>query len=131
MVDCRYRMSTSEWRMEDPFAIRNSPLAIALALAVLALLAGFRLSVLLALDHAVVAGQVARVTERAAELFVELDQRPRNAQTDGLGLAGQAAAAHVHLHVELANRVGRDERLVDRASPPGNGEVLGGVAVVD
>src|SRR4051794_33053926 len=62
--------------------------------------AGATLAVLLALFLARVARQVAGLLQRAAEGGIDLDEHARHAVADRVRLAGQAAAADVHEHVE-------------------------------
>src|SRR5262245_36259981 len=74
-------------------------------------LAGARLSVLLALLHAGVAGQHAFLAQHAAQRLVEAHERPGDAEADRAGLAGQPAAVRRGVHVVAADRVGERERL--------------------
>src|SRR5690606_30126881 len=68
---------------------------------------------LLALDHARVAGEQAGSAQLGAVLLVGLAQRASDRVPHRTGLAGHAAAAHVRLDIEGAERVGRGERLLD------------------
>src|SRR6185312_5325786 len=79
-------------------------------------------AVLLALDHAGVAGEEAAALERAAQLRLEIGQRLGDAVTDRAGLAGQAAAGDGADHVVLAVTAGGDERLLDQHAQHGAGE---------
>jgi hypothetical protein len=69
------------------------------------------LAVLLALDHAAVAGQEAGRLQRCAQPRIVKLQRLRDAVLDGTGLARKAAALDGRHHVELAFNARHRERL--------------------
>src|SRR6185503_21360335 len=71
-------------------------------------------AVLLALDHARVAGQEAAALERAAQFRLEVGQRLGKAVAHRAGLAGEATAGDGAHDVVLAGASGRDERLLDQ-----------------
>src|SRR5579862_4940336 len=70
-------------------------------------------AVLLPLFDAWVASEEAAAAERRAQLGVRGHQRLGDAVTEGAGLAGNPAAEHHRLDVELAHRVGEAHRLLD------------------
>src|SRR5262245_54170219 len=67
-------------------------------------------AVLLALDHAAVAGEEAAALEHRAQLRLVVGQRLRQAVAHRAGLAREAAAGHRADDVVLAVAVGRDQR---------------------
>src|SRR6266436_1786658 len=69
------------------------------------------LAVLLALDHAAVAGQEAAALEDAAQLRFEIRQRLGKAVAYRAGLTGQSAARHPADDVVLAVAIGQNQRL--------------------
>src|SRR5579871_6934522 len=78
----------------------------ALALRELEASAGLRLAVLLALDHAAVAGEEAvRLQDRPQRRLV-VGQRLRDAVPHGAGLTGKAGALDRRVDVELAQAIG-------------------------
>src|SRR5690606_737315 len=78
---------------------------VRLALGVLGRAAGLVQSDLLALDLACVAGHESGLAQRRLQALVVFDQRARDAQADGAGLAGGAAAGDADQHVELLGRI--------------------------
>src|ERR1044072_5440952 len=84
---------------------------------------GLRLAVLLALDHAGVAGQEAALLEHGAQLRLEIGERLGDAVTNGTGLAGQTAAGDGADHVVLTGTRGHRERLLDHHAQHGTGEI--------
>src|SRR3984893_1255020 len=84
-----------------------------LALRELERLARLGAAVLLALDHARVAGEKAALFQDAAEFRFEIGQRLGDAVTHGARLARQTAAGHGADHVVLAGTGGCDQRLLD------------------
>src|SRR6478609_5431303 len=83
------------------------------ALRELEALARLGAAVLLALDHAAVAGQEAGGLDRGAQRRLELRQRLADAVLDRTGLAREAAAGDGAHDVVLAYAIGDPERLVD------------------
>src|SRR5688572_16363872 len=82
-----------------------------LTLAVLEAFTRAGLTVLLAFPHAGIARQETLSLERGAEGRVCFDQRASQTVANGTSLAVRAATFNVHADVELAHRVGRDQRL--------------------
>src|SRR5215210_2411830 len=83
------------------------------ALAVLRSLAGLLEPGLLALDHAGVAGQQARLLQAGAVgLHVHGVERAGDTEPQGAGLAGDAATVDARDHVEAVDEVGAHEGLV-------------------
>src|SRR5690606_22748451 len=76
-------------------------------------LARSRLTGLLPLDLPRVPGQQPVLTQRAPQIRVELEQRPRDAQTDRPRLARQTAAVHVHQDVEPPLLLRHRQRLLE------------------
>src|SRR5690606_19271927 len=91
------------------FPIR-SPGRFRLALRELERTAGLRLAVLLALDHAAVAGQEAALLEHGAQTRLVVGQCLGDAVAHRARLARQAAADDGGDDVELAVAVGGDDR---------------------
>src|SRR3954471_10244101 len=91
----------------------STTLYSALALGELEAAAGAGAAILLALDHAAVAGQEAAGLHRPAQAGLELGQRLGDAVTHRAGLARQAAAGHRGDDVELAVALADVERLLD------------------
>src|SRR5919107_5514402 len=84
------------------------------ALAVLGSLAGLLEAGLLALDDARVTGEQARLLQRrTVRVEVHRVQRPGDPEAQRTRLAGDAATVDAGDHVEAADQVGGDERLVD------------------
>src|SRR5437763_14702520 len=81
------------------------------ALAELLATAGAVQADLLAFDLARVARHETGTAEIGLQGHVVVDQRPGDAVTDGAGLAGLAAAVHVHLDVERGVVRGQPQRL--------------------
>src|SRR5688572_16649009 len=102
-----------------------------LALAELELLASLRTARLLALHRAGVARQEAEVAKLAAVPLVDLHEGAGDGETERAGLAGLPAPLHVRLHVVLAERVGRRERLLDGRDERRPREVVAERAPVD
>src|SRR5207244_8727370 len=73
-----------------------------------------RLAVLLALDHARVAGEEPAALERAAQIGLKIHQRLGDAVAHRAGLAREPAARDRADDVVLAVAVGRDQRLLDQ-----------------
>src|SRR5882757_6134291 len=71
------------------------------------------LAVLLALDHARIAGQESAALERTAQVRLIGHQRLRQAVAHCAGLARKPAARDRAHHVILAGAVGRQQRLLD------------------
>src|SRR5690606_6048442 len=86
-------------------------LSEALALRELEAAAGLGAAVLLALDHAAVAGEEASCLDGAAQRRLELGERLADAVLDCTGLAGKTAARHCADNVILADTIGDLERL--------------------
>src|ERR1043166_50766 len=86
----------------------------ALALRELEAPARLGLAVLLALDHARIAGEEAAALERVAQVRLEIGQRLRDAVAHRAGLSRQSAARDRADHVILAGSVGGDDRLLDQ-----------------
>src|SRR5215468_8731668 len=106
-------LSFESWR--GGLRSRNPPAAIpALALGELERAAGLGLAVLLALDHARVAGEEATALEHRAQVRLVVHQRLGNAVAHRAGLAGQAAARDRAHDVVLAVAIGRRQRLLDQ-----------------
>src|SRR6202790_4195355 len=84
-----------------------------LALRELERLARLGAAVLLALDHARVAGEKAALFQDAAGFRSEIGTRLGDAVTHGARLARQTAAGHGADHVVLAGTGGCDQRLLD------------------
>src|SRR4051812_34663379 len=76
--------------------------------------AGFGFAVLLALDHARVAGEETALLECAAQVRLEVHQRLRNAVAHRAGLTRQSAARNSADDVVLAIAVGGNQRLLDQ-----------------
>jgi hypothetical protein len=93
--------------------------------------AGLRLAVLLALDHAAVAGQEAALLQGAAQARLVIGEGLRDAMADGAGLARQAAALNGGDDVVLAVAVGGDDRLLQHHLQDGTREIGVEVLVVD
>src|SRR5262249_54493955 len=68
---------------------------------------------LLPLHRPRVTREQTQVTELATVRLVDLHERPRHGEPQRAGLTRLAAAVHVRLHVEAAERVGRHERLLN------------------
>src|SRR3546814_1159457 len=73
-------------------------------------------TVLLALDHARVAGQEAALLQDRTKVRLEQGQRPADAVAHRAGLPREAAAADRADHVELAVAAGRLERSEEHTS---------------
>src|ERR1044071_5037841 len=73
-----------------------------------------RLAVLLALDHAAVAGEEPAALERAAQIRLEVGQRLGDAVAHRAGLSRQPAARDRAHHIILAGSIGGDDRLLDQ-----------------
>src|SRR5207248_10746008 len=76
-------------------------------------LARSRAAVLLALDDSGVARQKARLLQRGTEIRIQLGERAADAVADGAGLTGEAAAADVHVDVDLADLLDDFQRLLE------------------
>src|SRR5919198_2721078 len=83
------------------------------ALRVLRSLAGLLEAVLLALLDPGVPGEEAGLLQGGTVVRVAGDQRAGDAEAEGAGLAGDAAAAQVRDHVELLGLLGGHQRLAD------------------
>src|SRR6478752_9587182 len=94
-------------------ALSGSEAADESALRELEALARLGAAVLLALDHAAVAGEEAGGLDRAAQQRLELAQSLADAVLDRPGLARQSAAGDRADNVVLINAVGDLERLGD------------------
>src|SRR6476469_905590 len=81
--------------------------------------AGLGLAVLLALDHAGVAGQEATLLEHATQLGLEIGESLGDAMAHSAGLTGQTAACDGADHVVLAGTRGHGERLLDHHAQHG------------
>src|SRR6266702_7381033 len=106
-----YKRKTKRALKSAPFYISLKPLSRRmlpkrLTLRELERPAGLGLAVLLALDHAGVAGQEAALLEHGAQLWLEIGERLGDAMTDSTGLAGQTAAGNGADHVVLAGTRG-------------------------
>src|SRR5690348_5685699 len=102
-----------------------------LALRELEAAAGLGAAVLLALDHAGVAGEEAGLLDDAAERGLVARQRLGDAVLDRAGLAREAAADDGRDHVILALAPGDSERLVDHQAERRTGEIDFLLAAVD
>src|SRR4029079_3165748 len=76
-------------------------------------------AVLLAFDHARIAGQESATLQRAAQFRLEIGQGLSKAVTHGSGLAGKAAAGDRAGDVILPAAIGRDQRLLDQHAQHG------------
>src|SRR6187551_804080 len=112
-----------------PFS--GSEVLRSLALRELEALAGLGAAVLLALDHAAVAGQEPGRLDRGAQQRLELAQRRADAVLDRTGLAREPAAGDGADHVVLADPIGDGERLGDDQAQRRTGEEHFLVAAVD
>src|SRR4051812_24203046 len=101
------------------------------ALAELRALAGLLEAGLAALLDPGVAGEEAAALEVAAQLGVDLGQRPGDAVADRAGLAADAAAVDADADVDVALVTGDRERLADHRLVQGPGEDLLEPALVD
>src|SRR5713226_1634694 len=86
-------------------------LAKQLALRELERLARLGAAVLLALDHARVAGEKAALFQKAAQIGFEIGQCLRDTVTHRTGLARQTATGHGADHIILAGTGSGDQRL--------------------
>src|SRR5688572_5527845 len=103
-----------------------------LTLAELEPLAGSGQSVLLAFLRAGVAREEAFLAQLRAQLLVVLHEGARDAEAQGAGLAGHAAAGRRREHVELVDGFGQDQGVADDELQNLRGEVvLDGLAVDD
>src|SRR5215471_13593777 len=102
-----------------------------LALGELEPLARARLTVLLALLGARVTRDESGFLERRAELAVDFAERAGDAVLDGIGLAGEAAATDVDVHVVTAAGLGQLERLHDDHAGGRAAEVIVHRTIVD
>src|SRR5580704_7114141 len=73
--------------------------------------AGLATSDFLALDLAGIARDKACRAQGSAQRLVVLHERTSNAMTDGTGLTGNAATAHLHGDIELTHELHHFERL--------------------
>src|SRR3954468_4058042 len=131
-----YKRTAKRALKSAPFCISLKPLSrrmrpMRLTLRELEGPAGLGLAVLLALDHAGVAGEEAALLEHGAQLRLEIGQRLGDAVTDGTGLTGQTAAGDGADHVILAGPRGHGERLLDHHAQHGTGEIDLDLARVD
>src|SRR5512133_778705 len=129
MVDGR-RRETPGWR-RLPSTVHRLPSAVLLALAELEPLTCLRAAGLLALHRTRIARQQAQVAQLAAVQLVHDHEGARHGEAQRAGLAGDAAAVDVRLHVKAAERVGRRERLLDGGDEHGTREVVAERAPVD
>src|SRR3984893_2203076 len=104
---------------------------LALALGELEAAAGFGFAVFFALDDAAVAGQEALALQQRAQARLVAGQRLADAVAPRAGLAGETAALDGAPHIELAEPVGRDERLVDQHPQHRPREIDRALAAVD
>ena len=79
------------------------------------------------------ASRVSRPRSRSLRrcVFVDLDERAGDGETQRAGLTGLAAAVDVRLHVVAAEHVGRRERLLDGRDVRRTREVVAERAAVD
>src|SRR3954469_3479310 len=131
-----YKRTTKRALKSAPFCILLKPLSRQilpkrLALGELEGPARLGLAVLLALDHAGIAGEKAALLEHSPQLRLEIGQRLGDAVTDGAGLAGQTTAGDRADHVILAGTCRHDERLLDHHAQHGTGEIDLDLARVD
>src|SRR5688500_4829161 len=103
----------------------------ALALRELEPLAGLRTARLLALDRARVAREQPEIAQLSAVRLVHLHERAGDGEPERARLSGEPAALEARPHVEAAERVGRRERLLDRADERRPREVVTERAPVD
>src|SRR5215470_13282714 len=90
-----------------------------------------RLAVLLALDHAAVAGEEAALLQHRAQGRLEMGERAADAVPHGAGLAGEPAADDRADHVVLVQPVAHLERLAQQHAQHRPREIDGDVAPVD
>src|SRR5471032_3001010 len=102
-----------------------------LALDPLRALTGFVAAVLLAFDHAAVAGEQACFFQRVAQGRLKMHERARNAVAHRAGLAGEATAGDDAGDVKLADASGHFERMVDDQALRAAREILHDIAAVD
>src|SRR5919198_122820 len=102
----------------------NDVRRVALALGVLGRLAGLLEPVLLALDHARVAGQKAALLQLGAQLHVELNQRAGDSVAQRARLPGHPAAVQAGDDVVALEGVGDPQRLSDHAAVGRVGKVV-------
>src|SRR4030081_3997095 len=88
-------------------------------------------AVLLALDHARVAGEKAALFQNAAQIRFEIGQRLRDAVTHRAGLARQTVPGHGADHVVLACTGCCDQRLLNHYPQHRTGEIYIDFAGVD
>src|SRR5262245_36999641 len=110
--------------MIDPPARKRRRMTTLLTLRELEPLSCLRTTGLLALDGTSVAREETQIAKFAAVSLVNLDERTRHGETQRAGLTRLAAAVHVRFHVEAAERVGRDERLLNCRHQRGAREVI-------
>src|ERR1700686_5527281 len=116
LIHCQMRRKKG--RLSAPFWLSDPPywrqiLAKQLALRELERLARLGTAVLLALDHARVAGEEAALLQDAAQVRFEIGQRLRDAVPHRPRLARQPASGDRADHVVLARAGGCDQRLLD------------------
>ena len=81
-----------------------------LTLRELELASGAGLAVLLAFDLSRVTGEIAVIAQDRFQARVAVEQRPRHAEQDRLGLSGDAAAVHLDKDIDLVGRFRGFER---------------------
>src|SRR6266540_512682 len=124
------RVSARRWPGHEPrqsrrALARDGPTpGVGSALGVLRSLAGLLEAVLLALDHAGVAGEETALLQLGPQLDVELDQGPGDAVAQRAGLPGDTAAVEAGDDVVALQRVGDPQRLGDDAAVGRVGEVV-------
>ena len=109
---------------------QNRSASEGLTFAELELLTGTGLSGFLALDHTRVAAHQALGLQGGTILGVDLAQGAADGETQGLGLAVDAATVEVDLDVVLAEGLGQHERLFNHIVEDARREVLLVVALV-
>src|SRR5690348_8772860 len=92
---------------------------------------GLGLAVFLALDHATVAREKALRLQRRTKPRLVIEQRLGDAMPHRAGLAREAAADHGAVHIELAEAIDDDERLIDQHAQHRPREIDRAVATVD
>src|SRR5688500_6108598 len=112
-------------------ATRTRLTAPTLALAVLELLPRTRLTILLPLAGARIAGEQSGLLQRLPQLLVEARKGARQTVADGAGLARWPAALHRHQQGELPHRVRDGQRLRDDHAQRLAGEVVLERSLVD
>ena len=88
-------------------------------------------AVFLSFLHSRVTGQEASGFQRGTEFGVDAQQSAGNAMTDGAGLAGHAAALDGADDIDLADQIGRSQRLTDDHLQGIQAEIIIDITAVD